>query len=402
MAERKSGPVKPPVIDLKAREAGDDTSDSPRMPPPRPPAVLAMPWNAIGLAAGGGAVLGCMLTYLMANVVAFPDKRPQIADPAPTLAQQAASLSELGTRLAAVEEQAKRTQAGLDTTVTQLAQGLTELRASIAALPKPADPVDMTPLSDRLTSLEAKVDAIGAGASPADASALAATIDKLKSELDSVAVRFAALDQRLGAQDAAIAATRTDIDATKTAIATQNRTLGGADIAPAVRLPLVVTGLESAFGSGRAYATELRSLTALLPDLVVPKSIIDGAAGGLPRPDAVAERFTAQIPVILAGRTATSSGDIGQDAVDWMKALLAFRPAGEREGDTPDAVMSRLEAAVGRHEFQDAAAELSRLPEPMQIAAGDVGADIRTLAEADQFISTVRAAALQPAAEGTP
>ncbi len=39
----------------------------------------------------------------------------------------------------------------------------------------------------------------------------------------------------------------------KTAIAAQNTQLSGVAIAPVVRLPLIVSGLESAFATGRPY-----------------------------------------------------------------------------------------------------------------------------------------------------
>ncbi len=79
MAERKSGPVKPPVIELTAREADKPAAattaggkaaeaaeaaaaETPAAaeepvrptPPPRPQARLAMPWSAISIAAVAG------------------------------------------------------------------------------------------------------------------------------------------------------------------------------------------------------------------------------------------------------------------------------------------------------------------------------------------------------------
>lgn len=453
MAERKSGPVKPPVIDLKAREstpaaarptprpkpsaAADsedvalaevaevaetgttdappepipdtgvppaDTAPEPKPaappppPPPRPLAVLAMPWNAIAVAAVGGAILGTLLTYLAGTLIALPDRRPVIADPAARLDGQQADIADLGSRLAALEDQSKRTQISLDATIVQLDSGLADLRQAIAALPTPTAPADLTPLTDRIDALETRLSAINAGVSPADAATFGATLSNLDTGLGAMRDAIAALETRQSAQDGALSALRSDVGAAKTAIAAQNQTLGGADIAPAVRLPLVVTGIESAFSTGRPYAVELSNLTALLPDLAVPDAVRAGAESGLPRPDAVATRFAALVPTVLAGRTGTSSGDLGQDALDWIKALLAFRPAGEMEGDAPEAVVSRLEGAVGRHDFISAAELLASLPEPMRNAAGASGADILSLAEAERFIAGVRAAALKPIA----
>ena len=168
-----------------------------------------------------------------------------------------------------------------------------------------------------------------------------------------------------------------------------------------MKLPLVVSGLETAFAAGRAYTAELDSLRALLPNLAVPEPVATAAETGLQRPDAIAVDFRTAVPAILAGRTAQSTGDWGKDAIEWAKALLALRPAGEMEGNSPEAIVSRLEAAVERHDFV-AAALLDSLPEPMQAAAGDVATSIRTHASADGFIAGLRAQALAPATEATP
>lgn len=432
MAERKSGPVKPPVIELKAREAEKPAAAttargkaaeaaegavaeaspeateeparpaSPPPPPPRPQARLAMPWSAISIATVAGALLGAGIVYGLGNWLPLPDQRPVIADPATRLDATDASLGDVVARLAAVEEQSKRTQVSLDATIAQLDGGLNELRQSIAALPAATAPVDLAPLEAELRSLDDRVTAIGAGASTADATALAETISRNEAGLAELRAALTALDQRLGATDGAITDLTGKVAAAQTAISTQNQTFGGADIGPAVRLPLVVSGLENAIGNGRPFVAELEGLRALLPDLAVPGAIDAAAAEGLPRPDAVVARFTAEVPNVLAGRAAVSTGDMGEDALEWMKGLLALRPVGEIPGDTPEAIVSRLEAAVERHDFKAAAELLAQLPPAMQAGAGTAGADITKLAAAEDFMSDLRSRALAPTAEATP
>ena len=275
MAERKSGPVKPPVIELKAREAEKPAAAttargkaaeaaegavaeaspeateeparpaSPPPPPPRPQARLAMPWSAISIATVAGALLGAGIVYGLGNWLPLPDQRPVIADPATRLDATDASLGDVVARLAAVEEQGKRTQVSLDATIAQLDGGLNELRQSIAALPAATAPVDLAPLEAELRSLDDRVTAIGAGASTADATALAETISRNEAGLAELRAALTALDQRLGATDGAITDLTGKVAAAQTAISTQNQTFGGADIGPAVRLPLVVSGLEN-------------------------------------------------------------------------------------------------------------------------------------------------------------
>lgn len=467
MAERKSGPVKPPVIDLKARDASQPADadrpvvkpaapkpaaarpksepepakvtetvterviETPAEPkpepapepepvrpiptPPAPPAPavrqarMAMPWSAISIAAIGGAILGTILTYLLVNVLPMPSNTPVIADPTERLDAIDTRIATVESRVPALEESAMDTQVSLDATIAQLDSGIGEVKASIAALearldtvqaaiPAAAAPVDLAPLTTQLNTLESRVTAIAAGASSADAAALADGLNAIETSLAALAARLDAADGRLGEIDAI----RTELNTAKAAIAAQTQRLGGADIGPAVKLPLVVSGLETAFAAGRSYTAELESLRALLPDLAVPQPVTDAAPIGLERPDALASDFRAAVPAILAGRTAQSTGDWGKDAIEWAKALLALRPSGEMEGDSPEAIVSRLEAAVERRDFVAAATLLDHLPQPMQAAAGDVGTAIRTHASADGFIAALRAQALAPAAEATP
>jgi len=428
MAERKSGPVKPPVIELTAREAekpaaattargkaaeaADATATEapaaaeepvrPAPPPPRPQARLAMPWSAISIAAVVGALLGAGLVYGLGNWLPLPNQRPVVADPAARLDATDSSLNEIKTRLGAIEEQSKRTQVSLDATITQLDGGLNEVRQTIAALPAGAEPVDLAPLETQLKGLEDQVTAIGAGASSADAAALAGTISSIETGIAELRTQLTALDQRVAATDSAISGLKGDVSATQTAISTQNQTIAGDDIGPAVRLPLMVSGLETAIANGRPFAAELVGLKGLLPDLVVPGPVEASATEGLPRPDAVVAQFTAAVPNVLAGRAAVSTGDMGEDALEWMKGLLALRPVGEVTGDTPEAVVSRLEAAVGRHDFKAAGELLAQLPPAMQAGAGTAGADIAKLAAAEDFVTELRNRALAPTAEATP
>jgi len=454
MAERKSGPVRPPVIDLTAKPAtrprtgaadpvtpepvtpdpvtvgepvvvaeavaapaaeaarvetkpvetpspsADSASEAPRPPPtPRPQARLSMPWSAITIATIAGAVLGTILTYLAVNLIALPDGRPVVADPSARLAAQDQAIADLTARLAAAEAATSTARTSAGQAAAAVTADLEALRQQVAAMPAPTT-IDIAPLEAQVASLEDRIAAIGAGASGADATALADTISGLESGIGELRATLDALTQRAATTEQSVATLRGEVDATRSAVAAQTSMIGSSDIGPAVRLPLMVSGIESAFANGRPYTAELAGLTTLLPDLAVPDTVSAAAPAGLPRPDAVAAAFTEGVPTILAGRTAQGSGDLTQDAIEWAKGLLALRPVEETEGTTPEAIVSRLEAAIGRRDFAGATTLLDELPGPMQAAAGTIATDIRTLAAADGFIATLRSTALeQPVAE---
>ncbi|MBI4921701.1 MAG: hypothetical protein HY834_08125 [Devosia nanyangense] len=405
MAERSTGPVKPPVIDLTARKPEADPRPEPK------PASDAAPgshrrndapprfdlrnanWPLLGGAAIGGAVLGTLLTYLVAGVLPLPT-RQQAMPPDLTMevTAQGAQLDTLEATVGDLQRSTAKTQVSLDATIAQLDAGLTEVKAAIAgveaAIPPPAT-VDLAPIEAELKTLKAQIDAIAAGASGADAGAIAQSLSTLETGLTS-------LTTRIDGVDAAVVALRTGLDAARKTLTDHIAAALPNEAGPALKLPLILSGLESAFASGKPFATELTSLAGVLPDLAVPDALRAAAASGISRPDALMQDFEAALPDILAAR-AGSGGDWVQSATDWAKALLALRPAGEIEGDSPEAIVSRLEGAMGRRDYATAEALIGQLPAPMQAAAAPVASAIALHAAADQLVTDLRTRALAPA-----
>jgi hypothetical protein len=143
-------------------------------------------------------------------------------------------------------------------------------------------------------------------------------------------------------------------------------------------------------GLGRPFATELAA--AARPGISVPAELQARASVGLAQPEALAQRFATRVPEMLAAQPAPTGEGWQDQAVDWVKALLAVRPSGEVTGDSPEAVMSRLEAAVARHDFSEAARLLDQLPPAMKAAAGDVAMDVSQWAGANALVAQLRSA----------
>lgn len=399
MADRSTGPVKPPVIDLTARNANARPEERPaaaETPPPgtrerNPVRETAAPnWPLLGGVAVGGAVLGTILTYLLANALPLPARGPDIPDLEPQLTAQGQRLDEISGALASLEDKTTKTQVSLDATIAQLDAGLAAANQSIAdvqaSIPEPAAPVDLAPIESQLRTLKAQVDAIAAGASGADAGAIAESIASLETGISS-------LTTRLNGVDSTVASLRTDLDAARQSLSQHIDSALPNEVGPALKLPLILSGLEGAFATGRPFQAELDTLQSVLPDFVVPATLSASAPTGLIRPDALYARFQTALPEILAARD-TSGQDWTQNAVDWAKSLLALRPAEEVEGDSPEAVVSRLEGAMERRDYAGALALIDALPQAMRDKAALVAADIRVHAEAGKLVADLRARAL--------
>ena len=386
MADRSTGPVKPPVIDLTARNANarpEERPATPETPPPgtreRNPIVdtAAANWPLLGGVAVGGAILGTILTYLLANALPLPTRGLDVPDLTPELTAQGEKLDALSGAVTSLQQTTTRTQVSLDATIAQLDAGLAAANQSIAdvqaSIPAPAAPVDLAPLESQLRTLKAQVDAIAAGASGADSGVIAESIASLETGISS-------LTTRLNGVDSTVASLRTDLDAARDTLSQHIDSALPNEVGPALKLPLILSGLEGAFATGKPFQQELDALHSVLPDFDIPANLSTAATTGLMRPDALYAKFQTALPDILGARDTTNQ-DWTQSAVDWAKSLLALRPADEVEGDTPEAVVSRLEGAMERRDYAGALSLIDALPQAMRDEAALVSADIRTHAE---------------------
>lgn len=379
----KSGAVKPPVLDLKAKTTGPDTTQTPPKPKPAEKpvdkaAVSTQPRSggfAFGAALAGGAI-GLAAAYGLASFGLWPAPAatPQAADP---------RLAQFATAIPALETVTETTQSELAT--------LNQRVATLEAAPKPAGetttaaaPVDLAPVEADIAALGARLDQVAAAGQAPDGA-----LDAIEGDLAALGTKLDELAARVGTAEASLRTLDTTVTATSATLADQP-----SDIGAVLQLPLILSGFETAFATGRPYEAELGALRAAVPDAEIPTDIANAAATGLTRPDRIASRFDAVLPAILAGRPADPNAQWQDGALNWLASAMALRPTGEIEGDTPDAIVSRLVGAVERRDFASAETLMASLPEPMLAAAEEVPALIASQAEAARFLDTLRSQAL--------
>ncbi len=179
--------------------------------------------------------------------------------------------------------------------------------------------------------------------------------DRLLEEiLGSVDNRFIemrkALDEGLAEMEAARAAAAVSEEAAK-----RTERVAAAHEA----LARIVSALEN----GMAFATEL-SIFEEMSGLAPPERLVSIAGEGVPTRGELAEAFPEAARAALRAATmeAMESGDINPVRA-FLRAQLGLRSLKPREGDHPDAVLSRAEAAAVEDDIDTALAEIAVLPQ---------------------------------------
>ena len=284
---------------------------------------------------------------------------------------------------------------GTDTTalqsrVAEQADILSDLQDRVEALPGP----------DALDDLSGRVDALAGTAAEAGPTeeALAALDDRLATLSDQTGERLDALDAQVDelarrpieqADDpevtAALRAYEADVEALREELARQMeqteqmvadalaeaeeaRAEAEARIAEAERQAELterqqaLVDVRAALESGQPFADALAVPSG--SGLTVPAALSDVAADGVPTLAALQANFPDTARAALAtAREETAGETVGDRLGAFLEAQLGTRSLAPREGDSPDAVLSRAEAAVRDGRLTDAVAELDALPD---------------------------------------
>lgn len=128
-----------------------------------------------------------------------------------------------------------------------------------------------------------------------------------------------------------------------------------------------VTRILVALESGAPFADALVEVEAN-SDITLPEALTATAADGVPTLAALSDGYPDAARAALA---AVRSEETGGGVTSFLAKQLGARSVAPREGDDPDAVLSRAEAAVGEGRIADALALVDALPDAAKAPLAD-------------------------------
>jgi hypothetical protein len=193
-----------------------------------------------------------------------------------------------------------------------------------------------------------------------NAAADPAAISQLKADIES-------LQSGLAAQKQAAETMAQEAEAKRADTAAQAQT---------VLLSAALTKVEAALQSGAPFAEPL----ALLADagIAVPAILTDNAESGLPTIASLTASFDEPARMALEESLRGNMGETWSERVgSFLRAQTGARSLTPQEGNDPDAILSRANAAVAAGDLQTALAEIATMPEPAQVALSDWAAQAK-------------------------
>lgn len=280
-----------------------------------------------------------------------------------TLTTQSETLDTLATRIDAVEG-------------TQNAADLTGLKDTVADTAATLDDAlsEVGYLSDLVAGFGSRLDAIekqplAAAVSPEAIAAYERELEELRTVLDDrkaeieelVANERAAMESSVAEQRATIEALAAAADQAETS-AEEKAALAAARNA--------MVDITRSVQQGAPYADALAALQDT-GAIEVPEILTTYADDGVTSQDALVDAFPALAYKALAQARQEKTAEEGRSLSNFLETQLGGRSVVPREGDDPDAVLSRAEAAVKAGDLDTALTELSALPDTVQPVFAD-------------------------------
>ncbi|WP_143226504.1 COG4223 family protein [Actibacterium pelagium] len=315
-----------------------------------------------------GGVLAAGLGFGVSQFL-FTDATPPEAD----TSELEAALDKQSRDLAALSKAIEALAATPAAEAPDLSGPLEELNSSLSDAIA-AVGTDVSDLSAQMAALETRLTEVEKR--PAVASDTSGAVAAYERELNAIreelAVQQAKNDEMSAEVGAAAEAAKAEIDAASAR-------------ARAIEAQAAVQTVQSALDTGTSYAASLASLPGDIPEALTASA--ETGVATLPELKASFDEYARQA---LSASLENAPGTSTQDRVgSFLRSQLNIRSLSPREGDDPDAVLSRAQGAVATGDLAAALSEIAALPESGQAAMADWTALAQARLAAKEAIETL-------------
>jgi len=386
----------------QATPEGEAPSEPQREEPTRPRragvAALAVIAGLVGGAAGAGGVW-------------FVERySPENTAPDPALESLRQQVQALDSALARLLEERASAQASnppadqaLAPAVDELRQRVTAMESQIVGLNESVKALQevprlapgaaaLVPIEQRLTDVEDRLADLAQIAGQAEGSA------ELSGRLAAAEERITGSEQ--AAQEARQSATANAqrLDEIISRLTALEERVERQDEGPRLALIVAASALRSAVERGEPFAGELETYTALAPNPAAVEPLTRYADTGVPTDaELVAAASDAASRIVSATTALPPDAGFLDRLMASARSAVKVRPVGEVEGETPEAIAARMEAAVQRGDHAAAIAEYDSLPAAAKEAASDFAEKLRARIAAEEVLENALSDALNPA-----
>lgn len=266
----------------------------------------------------------------------------------------------------------------------------TRVSETLSQIPA-ASPVDLQPIETRIAALENS-----AGGDTGAQAANPEAVSKLEGDVTRLTAELATLREAMARTTEAVSATESQLTE-RIAAAEQKLDEPRSDIEMA--RAVAASALKTAIDRGGPYLAELEAFASIAPDDPSLAGLREHAAVGVPARSDLVRDFQATADAILDA-VHQPEGDEGilNRLMSSAASAIRVRPVGSIEGDTPEAVVARIENKLQNGDFKGAQIEWQTLPEKGQAAAVDYKRKLDERVSVEGLIGTVVSGALNGAA----
>jgi len=276
-------------------------------------------------------------------------------------------------------------RAGDDSTVATLSNEVAALKTQLSGQ---AGLVDLQPIETRLAALEQSAGSTKDAAPSGDSEKLAADVTRLTTEL-------AALREAVARTNDAVTSSQSEL--TERIAAAEEKLEAPSDVSMA--RAVAASALKTAIDRGGPYLAELEAFASVAPDDPSVAGLREHAAVGVPSRSDLVRDFDGAADAIL---DAVHQPEGDQGIVNRLMASAAsairVRPVGSIEGDTPEAIVARIENKLQNGDFKGAAIEWQALPEKGQAAGADYKMKLDARVDVEELVSAAVSGAMTNAA----